>query len=61
MWCIGNKQNVRIKEDRWLPGSHKSPIISPLPSVAAETKVQTLINPELGVWRADCVNQLFLP
>ena len=43
-----------------MPGSHRSPIISPLPTVAAETKVQTLINPELGVWRADCVNRLFL-
>ena len=44
-----------------MPGSPKSPIISLLPSVAAETKVQTLINPKLGVWRADRVNQLFLP
>ena len=60
VWRIGNGQYVRIKEDRWLPSSHRSPIISPLPTVAAETKVQTLINPELGVWRADCVNRLFL-
>ena len=44
-----------------MPGSPKSPIISLLPSVAVETKVQTLINPKLGVWRADRVNQLFLP
>ena len=61
VWRIGNGQNVRIKEDRWLPGSPRRSILSPLPSVAAETKVQTLINPELGVWRADRVNQLFLP
>ena len=61
VWRIGNGQNVWIKEDRWLPGSHRSPIISPLPSVAVERKVQTLINPELGVWRADCVHRLFLP
>ena len=60
VWRIGNGQNVRIKEDRWLPGSHRSPIISPLPTVAAKTKVQTLINPKLGVWRADRVNRLFL-
>ncbi|XP_075640575.1 uncharacterized protein LOC142612360 [Castanea sativa] len=61
VWRIGNGHDVRIKEDRWLQGSPTSPIISPLPTVAAETKVQTLINPELGVWRDDCVNQLFLP
>ena len=61
VWCIRNGQNVQIKEDRWLPSSPRSPIISPLPIVAAETKVQTLINSECGVWRADRVNQLFLP
>ena len=60
VWHIGNGQNVRIKEDKWLPGSPNSPIISPLPTIAAETKVQTLINQELGVWRANRVNQLFL-
>ena len=60
VWRIGNGQNIRIKEDRWLPVSPKSPITSPLPTVAVETKVQTLINLELGVWRADHVNQLFL-
>ena len=49
VWHIGNGQNVRIKEDKWLPGSPNCPITSPLPSVAAETKVQTLINSKLGV------------
>ena len=39
---------MRIKEDKWLSGSPNCPITSPLPSVAAETKVQTLINLELG-------------
>lgn len=61
VWRIGNGQNVQIKEDRWLPSSPRGSIISPLPTVAVETKVQTLINPKLGVWRADRVNQLFLP
>ena len=61
VWRIGIGQNVQIKEDRWLPSSPKSPIISPLPTVATGTKVQTLINPELGVWRANRVNQPFLP
>ena len=61
VWRIGNWQNVRIKEDKWLPGNSNCPIISHLPTVATETKVQVLINTDLGVWKSDLVNQLFLP
>ena len=38
-----------------------SSIISPLPSMPAETKVHTLINSDLGVQKQDMVHQLFLP
>ena len=38
-----------LKEDKWLPMKFSSSIISPLPSVPAETKVHTFINPNLGV------------
>ena len=61
VWHIGNGQNVHIKEDKWLLGSPNCPITSPLPSVATETKVQTLFNSELGVWKSEPVQQLFLP
>ena len=33
----------------------------PLPSMVAETKVQALINPDLGVWKPDLIHQLFFP
>lgn len=61
VWRIGNGQNVRIKEDKWLPRNSNCPIISYLPIMAAEFKVQVLINIDLGVWKSDLVNQLFLP
>ena len=61
VWRFGNGQNVQIEEDKWLPGNSNCPIISHLPTVAAETKVQVLINTDLGVWKSDLVNQLFLP
>ena len=38
-----------LKEDKWLPMKFSSSIISPLPSVPAETKVHTFINSNLGV------------
>jgi len=50
-----------LKEDKWLPVKSSSSIVSPLASVLAETKVHTLINPDLGVWKQDMVHQLFLP
>ena len=61
MWRIGNGQSVRIKEDKWLPVKPSRVILSPLPSVMAETKVSSLINPELGVWKSEEVNRVFLP
>ena len=36
-------------------------ILSPLPSVMAETKVSSLINRELSVWKSEEVNRAFLP
>ena len=36
-------------------------ITSLLPSVLVKTKVQALINPDLGVWKPDLIHQLFLP
>ena len=36
-------------------------ILSPLPSVMAETRVSSLINPDLSVWKFEEVNHVFLP
>jgi len=36
-------------------------IISTLASIPVETKVQVLMNLELGVWKPDLIHQLFLP
>lgn len=60
VWHIGNGSSVRIKEDKRLPVKNSSSIISPLPSVSIDTTVQTLINSDLGMWKQDLVQQLFL-
>ena len=36
-------------------------ILSPLPSVMAKTRVSSLINPELNLWKSEVVNCAFLP
>lgn len=61
VWRIGNGQDVRIKEDRWLPIKSNRTALSPLTSVQPDTKVCSLINHELGMWKSDVVERLFLP
>lgn len=61
VWQTGNGQSVRIKEDKCLPVKLGSLTISPLPSVPPDTKVSSLINPVLRVWKSSDVKQAFLP
>ena len=51
---------MRIKEDNWLPVKANRKVISPLTTVQLETKVGSLINHELGVWKTELVEKLFL-
>ena len=61
VWRIGTGEAVRIKEDRWLPGRANCSVISPLPSMAPEVKVSSLIDPDKVAWRTEVVQQLFMP
>ena len=61
VWRIGTGEVVRIKEDRWLPGSTNCSVISPLPSLAPDAKVSSLIDQERVAWKTEVVQQLFLP
>ena len=61
IWRIGNGQSVRIKEEKWLPVKPSRVILSPLPLVMAETRVSSLINLDLSVWKSEEVNRAFLP
>ena len=61
VWRIGTGEAVRIKEDRWLPGRANCSVISPLPPMAPDVKVSSLIDPNRVAWRTEVVQQLFLP
>lgn len=61
IWCIGNGLLVRIKEDKWLPVKPCRSILSPLPLALGESKVSSLINPDLGLWETREVQHMFLP
>ena len=52
---------MRIKEDRWLPGRANCSVISPLPSLAPNAKVSSLIDPGRVAWRTEAIQQMFMP
>ena len=60
VWRIDTREAVRIKEDRWLPGSANCLVLSPLPSLALDVKVSSLIDQERVAWKVEVVQQLFL-
>ena len=53
--------NVSIKEDKWLSNPYHRKVSSPLPSIAPEAKVSSLIDHNLGTWKKEDIKQLFLP
>ena len=61
VWRIGTGEAVRIKEDRWLPGRANCLVISPLPFMAPDVRVSSLIDPDRVAWRTEVVQQLFMP
>ena len=61
VWRVGDAQLIRIKEDKWLPVRTSYAIISPLPSVLPQTKVNELIDPDLITWKTERVKQMFFP
>ena len=43
VWQIGNGASVSIKEDKWLPNQCYRTVISPLPNIPPNAKVNSLI------------------
>ena len=61
VWRIGNGESVHIKMDKWLPAQSIKSVISSILQLAPEAKVSELIDHDNAVWKADLVQQLFLP
>ena len=61
VWHIGDGQSVCIKEDKWLLDKVHRKVISLIPSIPPNAKVSCLIDANIGGWKADRINQLFLP
>lgn len=61
VWCIGNGQSVRIKQDKWLPNQSSRTPISAFPEFPQDAKVSAFINSESGEWKKEVVQSNFLP
>ena len=61
VWRVGNGQSMHVKEDKWLPMAAKRFIISPLPTVLPKTRVSSLIDADLTLWKTGLIQELFLP
>ena len=60
-WQVGNGQDIRIWEDKWLPGLSTHKVVSPPSILPPNAMVDILINAEDGTWNTVLLQQLFLP
>ena len=51
----------QFREDKWLPDEVFRKVSSPIPSIPPDAKVSSLIDANIGSWRADLISQSFLP
>ncbi|CAL1406979.1 unnamed protein product [Linum trigynum] len=58
-WQVGSGESIDVLTDNWVPTLHPSPP-TPRPGIVrVEGSVASLICPNQGVWRVDCLRQIF--
>ena len=60
-WNVGNGQKIRIWEDKWIPNSHSSKVISPTVLYPKISMVNDLIDVEDKGWDFSLLKRIFLP
>ncbi|KAL0014096.1 hypothetical protein SO802_001165 [Lithocarpus litseifolius] len=60
-WLIGNGRKVHIWRDRWLPSPDSFRVISPQRHNSDVEMVAQLIDSEAGTWKAELLQEVFLP
>lgn len=59
-WQIGNGKKVCIWKDKWTPFPSTYRVVSPHIPLPEDATVDTLIDSDHELWRADLVRELFL-
>jgi len=61
VWRIGDGQSVSSRKHKCLPNKAYRKGSSPIPSIPPDAKVSSLIDANTGNWKANQINQSFLP
>ena len=59
MWRMGNRSDVRVLGDRWLPCSSSHGVISPQLFLHEDTRVRELIDTEVKCWKSSVADFIF--
>lgn len=60
-WIVGDGYSLNIWESKWLPRLCSFRVITPFNPQTALIRVGDLIDRDLGEWRVDMVDSIFLP
>jgi hypothetical protein len=60
-WIVGNGNNIRIWEDRWINPQAGKSTWTPKPANPTITTVNELIDPSLNRWKTQLISQTFWP
>jgi hypothetical protein len=60
-WIVGNDNNIRIWEDRWINPQAGKSTWTPKPANPTITTVNELIDPSLNRWKTQLISQTFWP
>uniref|UniRef100_A0A2N9HGY6 RNase H type-1 domain-containing protein n=1 Tax=Fagus sylvatica TaxID=28930 RepID=A0A2N9HGY6_FAGSY len=61
VWRVGNGKSIKIWKQRWLLEDNHHKVITPIPSILADSTVSELISPQTQQWDATLIDSIFFP
>ena len=59
-WRIGVRKSIKIYDDRWIPGTKTTKILSPRVLALEDATVDCMMNLDSGLWNSSVIDQHFL-
>lgn len=59
-WRIGDRKSIKICDDRWIPSTETTKILSPRVLALEDATVDCLMNFDSGLWNSSVIDQHFL-
>ena len=60
-WRVGNGANIKIWQDKWLPGISSHKVLSPRLFLSTDMNVADLIDSGIARWKTKVIDNLFIP